>query len=50
VVVNFSNQAEALVKKFRIKNQYESVQQMLKAGGMVDALVILYLDYIYLKI
>jgi predicted dehydrogenase len=39
VVEKYSDKAEAFAKKFRIKNQYETVEQMLKAGD-VDALVI----------
>jgi predicted dehydrogenase len=39
VVEKFSDKAAALAKKFGIKNQYGTVEQMLKAGG-VDALVI----------
>jgi predicted dehydrogenase len=39
VVEKFPEKAAALAQKFRIKNQYESVEQLLKAGG-VDALVI----------
>jgi len=39
VVEKYSDKAEALAQKFRIKNRYETVEQMLKAGG-VDALVI----------
>ena len=39
VVEKFSDKAGALAQKFRIKKQYETVEQMLKAGG-VDALVI----------
>jgi predicted dehydrogenase len=39
VVEKYSDKAEAFAKKFRIKNQYETVEQMLKAGN-VDALVI----------
>ena len=39
VVEKFSDKADVLAQKFRIKNQYETVEQMLKAGG-VDALVI----------
>jgi predicted dehydrogenase len=39
VVEKYSDKAAALAQKFRIKNQYETVEQMLKAGG-VDALVI----------
>lgn len=39
IVEKFSDKAAALAKKFGIKNQYETVEQMLKAGG-VDALVI----------
>ena len=39
VVEKFSDKADALAKKFRIKNKFETVEQMLAAGG-VDALVI----------
>lgn len=39
VVEKFPEKAAALARKFRIKNQYETVEQMLRAGG-VDALVI----------
>lgn len=39
VAEKFSDKAAALAQKFSIKNQYESVEQMLKAGK-VDALVI----------
>jgi predicted dehydrogenase len=39
VVEKFRDKAEALAQKFRIRNQYETVEQLLKAGG-VDALVI----------
>ncbi len=39
VVEKFSDKAAALAKKFRIKNQYETVEQLLKSGN-VDALVI----------
>ncbi len=39
VAEKYSDKAAALVKKFRIKRQYETVEQMLAAGG-VDALVI----------
>ncbi len=39
VVEKFSDKAETLAKKFRIENQYETVEQMLRAGG-VDTLVI----------
>jgi predicted dehydrogenase len=39
VVEKFPDRAAALAQKFRIKNQYETVEQMLKARG-VDALVI----------
>lgn len=39
VAEKFAEKAEPLVKKFRIKRQYETVEQMLAAGG-VDALVI----------
>jgi len=39
VVEKFSDKAVALAKKFHIKNRFETVEQMLKAGG-VDALVI----------
>ena len=39
VVEKYSDKAAALAKKFGIKNQYETVEQLLKAGG-VDALVI----------
>ncbi len=39
VVEKYSDKAEALAQKFRIKNRYETVEQMLKAGN-VDALVI----------
>ncbi len=39
VVEKFSDKADALAQKFRIKDQYETVKQMLKAGS-VDALVI----------
>jgi predicted dehydrogenase len=39
VVENFSDKAVALVRKFGIKNQYKTVEQMLKAGK-VDALVV----------
>ena len=39
VVEKFPDKATALARKFRIKSQYETVEQLLKAGG-VDALVI----------
>lgn len=39
VVEKFSDKAEAFAKKFKIKNQYETIEQLLKAGN-VDALVI----------
>jgi predicted dehydrogenase len=39
VAEKFAEKAEPLVKKFRIKKQYETVEQMLAAGG-VEALVI----------
>lgn len=39
VVEKFSDKAAALAHKFKLKNQYETVEQLLKAGG-VDALVI----------
>jgi predicted dehydrogenase len=39
VVEKFSDKSAALAQKFKIKDQYETVEQMLKAGG-VDALVI----------
>jgi predicted dehydrogenase len=39
VVEKFSDKAAALAKKFKIKNQYATVEQLLKAGN-VDALVI----------
>ena len=39
VVERFSDKAAALAQKFGIKNQYETVEQMLK-DGEVDALVI----------
>ena len=39
VVEKFSEKAAALAQKFKIKKQYETVEQMIKAGG-VDALVI----------
>ena len=39
VVEKYSDKAAALAQKFKIKNQYETVEQMLKSGG-VDALVI----------
>jgi len=39
VVEKYSEKAAVLAQKFRIKNQYETVEQMLKAGS-VDALVI----------
>ena len=39
VVEKYSDKAAALAKKFKIKNQYETVEQLLKAGR-VDALVI----------
>jgi predicted dehydrogenase len=39
VVEKFSDKAQVLAKKFNIKNHYETVEQLLKAGG-VDALVI----------
>lgn len=39
VVEKFPDKAAALARKFRIKNQYETVEQLLKAGG-VDALVV----------
>jgi predicted dehydrogenase len=39
VVEKFPEKAGAFARKFRIKNQYETVGQMLKAGN-VDALVI----------
>jgi predicted dehydrogenase len=39
VVEKYSDRAAALAQKFQIKNQYETVEQLLKAGK-VDALVI----------
>ena len=39
VVEKYSDKAAALAQKFKIKNQYETVEQLLKAGN-VDALVI----------
>ncbi len=39
VAEKFADKAEPFAKKFRIKRQYETVEQMLVAGG-VDALVI----------
>jgi predicted dehydrogenase len=39
VVEKYSDRAAALAKKFNIKDQYETVEQLLKAGN-VDALVI----------
>jgi predicted dehydrogenase len=39
VVEKFSEKARPFVKKFRIKKQYETVEQMLEAGG-ADAFVI----------
>jgi predicted dehydrogenase len=39
VVEKFADKAEALAKKFKIKNQYETVEQLLKSDN-VDALVI----------
>jgi len=39
VAEKFADKAEPFVNKFRIKQQYENVEQMLAAGG-VDALVI----------
>jgi predicted dehydrogenase len=39
VVEKYSDKSAALAKKFRIKNQYETIGQLLKAGD-VDALVI----------
>lgn len=39
VVEKFSDKAADLAQKYTIKHQYETVEQMLKAGG-VDALVI----------
>ena len=39
VVEKFPDKAAALAQKFRIRNQYETLEQLLKAGG-VDALVI----------
>ena len=39
VVEKFSDRAEALAQKFKIKNKYETIEQLLKAGR-VDALVI----------
>jgi predicted dehydrogenase len=39
VAEKFAEKAEPFVKKFRIKKQYETVEQMLAAGG-VEALVI----------
>jgi predicted dehydrogenase len=39
VVEKYSDKAAALAKKFRIKSQYETVEQMLKTGN-VDVLVI----------
>jgi predicted dehydrogenase len=39
VVEKYSDKAEAFAQKFQIKNQYETMEQMLKAGS-VDALVI----------
>jgi predicted dehydrogenase len=39
VVEKYTDKATLFTQKFRIKNQYESIEQMLKAGG-VEALVI----------
>ena len=39
VVERFTPKSAALVKKYRIRRQYETVEELLKAGG-VDALVI----------
>ena len=39
VVEKFSDKSAALAQKFQIKDQYHTVEEMLKAGG-VDALVI----------
>jgi predicted dehydrogenase len=39
VVEKYTERAEALAKKFKIYHQYETIEQMLDAGG-VDALVI----------
>lgn len=39
VVEKFSDKSTALAQKFKIKNQYHTVEELLKAGG-VDALVI----------
>jgi predicted dehydrogenase len=39
VVEKYTDKSGALAKKYRIKNQFETVEQLLKAGG-VDALVI----------
>ena len=39
VVEKFPEKSAAFAQKFKIKNQYETVEQLLKAGG-VDALVI----------
>lgn len=39
VVEKYSEKSAALAKKFKIRNQYETVEHMLKTGG-VDALVI----------
>ncbi len=39
VVEKYSDKSDALAQKFRIKDQYATVEQMLKAGN-VDALVI----------
>lgn len=39
VVEKFPDKASLLAKKFRIKNQYETIEQMLATGG-IDALVI----------
>src|SRR5512138_3575790 len=39
VVEKFSDKAATLRQKFKIRNQYETIEQLLKAGG-VDALII----------
>jgi predicted dehydrogenase len=39
VVEKYSDKSAALAQKFKIKNQYHTVEELLKAGG-VDALVI----------
>jgi predicted dehydrogenase len=39
VVEKYTERAEALAKKFQINHQYETIEQMLDAGG-VDALIV----------